>query len=139
MPSTPSRDPSPATHTAQEEPLRNRKEAHVYSTSSRCRPFISSGLWTYRPVLTAWLLLTPAGCTSQNLVMSQRERRGKESLDSGIQPSPPILSTLGSARPKAEGNSGSVMPAAECGAPQKSEERGEGCMFNEKHLKRKED
>lgn len=52
---------------------------------------------------------------------------------------PPILSTSGSARPKAEGNSGSVMPVAECGAPQKSEERGERCMFNEKHLKRKED
>lgn len=98
---------------------------------------LSSGLWTYRPVLIAQLLLTPAGCIAQNLVVPQRERRGKESLDGGNRPSPPILSTSGSAGPRAEGKPGSVMPAAKCGDPQKSQER-EDCMFNEKHLKGKE-
>lgn len=79
----------------------------------------------------------PCWLHAPDLAVPQRESEGEGSLGRGIQPPPPILSALGSARPRAEGKSDSVMPLAKCDA-QKSE-RGEACMFNKKHWKRKED
>lgn len=80
----------------------------------------------------SWLHIPKPGGASEG------ERRGR-ALGSGIRPPPPVLSGLGSARPRAEGELGSVIPVAECGDPQQLQERGESCMFNEKHLERKED
>lgn len=75
----------------------------------KVQAFISSGLWTSRPMLIGTLLLAPAGCMSRTW-WCLRGRGGKGSWDIDTWHRPPILSTTGSVRPRGEGASGSAMP-----------------------------
>lgn len=126
--------PSPASSTASERhPETGRKARLLHFLKGQA--FLPSGLWTYRPVLIAWPLLT--SWLASQACASEGERRGR-SLDSGT-PATHSL-TLRLRQTKSRRQTRRCDACSRVCDPQKPEERGAGYMFNKKHKtpKRKE-